>query len=130
MIALLFLPVGLLIAEDTVNVQGAGATSVGVTNSPEQGTHGSGNVGATVTRDQNSVTISGISSAVATVNTNKVSGDASGTLRISWGGNDRSRRGGAPVSPPGAPELPAPYLFGTGLMIFGFGLMVTRRRWW
>ena len=119
-----------LYADDgsTLNVDASRQTQTSVTNTSEQGAHGSGTVGATVTRDRNSITVSGIASAVGVVDNQRVTGDASGTLRISWGGNNRNRRA-SPVSPPGAPELPAPFLFGTGLGIFGFGLMITRRRW-
>lgn len=85
-----------------------------------------GSLGATVTRENNGITISGISSSVATVDTQKVTGSASGILRINWGDRNRER---SPVTPPGAPELPTPWMFGSGFFLLGFGLLWIRRIW-
>ncbi len=111
----------------TENVSGSGAAHFSTGNSPAT----SGNIlGATVTREPNALTISGIASAVGTVDTRRVSGDASGTLRISWGGNPDRRRGErSSMAPPGAPELGADLLNGTGLFVVGLGLLLTRKLW-
>lgn len=86
--------------------------------------------GATVEQTSSGVEIRGISSSVVNVDTRTVQGSAEGVLRINWGEQDRGRGSGTgtPVSPPGAPELPANWMFGTGFMIFGFGLLLYRRK--
>src|SRR3989338_5222035 len=39
------------------------------------------------------------------------------------------RQARVPMTPPGAPELSANFMFGAGLFIFGFGLILTRKLW-
>ena len=110
--------------------------------------------GAQVTREPNALTIVGVGSGAAGVDTNRVQGSTTGSglvmLRISWGGHgnssDRSGvssptasnngRGGASdrgrgvASPPGAPEMPGDVMFGSGFLVLGFGLLLYRRRIW
>ena len=114
----------------------------------------SGSAGAQVTRESNAVTIVGVGSGAAGVDTNRVQGSTTGSglvmLRISWGNgrgsSDRSGlgsstagrdsrgtssdRGRGVASPPGAPEMPADVLFGSGFLVLGFGLLLTRKRLW
>jgi len=98
-----------------------------VTASPQASSTGTG---ATVERTSSGMEIRGIASAVGHVDNRAVQGSAEGVLRINWGGQDRTRGSGSgsPVSPPGAPELPANWMFGTGFAIFGFGLLLYRRK--
>ena len=111
----------------------------------------SGSAGAQVTRESNAVTIVGVGSGAAGVDTNRVQGSTTGSglvmLRISWGSghgsSDRSGlgsstagrgtssdRGRGVASPPGAPEMPSDVLFGSGFLVLGFGLLLTRKRLW
>lgn len=81
--------------------------------------------GATVTRDAAGGTvISGISSSVEVVDNQRVQGSAEGTLRVNWSGTGRGQ-----TSVPGAPEIPANMMFGSGLFILGFGLILYRKIW-
>ncbi|OGQ15599.1 MAG: hypothetical protein A3B70_06495 [Deltaproteobacteria bacterium RIFCSPHIGHO2_02_FULL_40_11] len=149
----------------TVTAEGhaQGKATVQETQSKTNGVHANGTAGATVTKSPNEIRITGISSAVAVVDSKKVTGDASGTLVIRWGrsgssgsngsnggafGNGSSLNNGSasnnngrgsqqsifrqarvPMTPPGAPELSANFMFGAGLFIFGFGLILTRKLW-
>ncbi|MEK7790488.1 MAG: hypothetical protein AAB309_02555, partial [Deltaproteobacteria bacterium] len=81
-------------------------------------------------RSATGITIHGIASSVSHASNGHVQGSAEGTLRINWSGQDRTRGsgGGSPVTPPGAPELPANWMFGSGFMLFGFGLLLYRRK--
>jgi len=36
---------------------------------------------------------------------------------------------GGSIPPPGAAELPAPFLFGAGFIFFGFGILAYRKLW-
>lgn len=125
---LLFFPISAMSEDQQVQVgnEQRGATASGSVSGTASGT----GTGATVERSATGMTIRGISSSVANVNNRVVQGSAEGTLRINWGGEDRSRGSGSgsPVTPPGAPELPANWMFGTGFMVFGFGLLLYRRR--
>ncbi len=127
----LFFPVSQVLSEEQttqvqVGDQNRGATASGSVSSTASGT----GTGATVERSPTGMTIQGISSSIVNVNNRVVQGSAEGTLRINWAGQDRSRGSGSgsPVTPPGAPELPANWMFGTGFMVFGFGLLLYRRR--
>lgn len=128
---LLFFPVPQVLSDDqTATVQCEdGQRGVGASGSVSNTASGTA-TGATVERSATGMTISGISSAVSHVGNRSVQGSAEGTLRIQWGGQDRTRGsgGGSPATPPGAPELPANWMFGSGFMVFGFGLLLYRRR--
>src|SRR3989338_1925543 len=110
---------------------------------------GSAGAGAQVTREPNAVTIGGVGSGAGGVDTRNVQGSTTGSglvmLRISWGSgqgsSDRSgvgsstasresNRGRGVASPPGAPEMPGDVLFGSGFLVLGFGLLLTRKRLW
>ena len=101
----------------TPNVQASGTVSNTAT----------ATTGATVTREPGQVTISGIASAVGVVDTRTVQGSASGTLRIRWGRGTLERQ---PMLPPGAPEMNGLWMFGVGFVVFGFGLLRTRKYLW
>jgi hypothetical protein len=128
-IILFFFPASQALSDgETAAVQSEGV-GVSVSGSVSNTASGTG-TGATVERSATGMTIRGISSSVVNVNNRVVQGSAEGTLRINWSGQDRSRGSGtgSPVTPPGAPELPANWMFGTGFMVFGFGLLLYRRR--
>lgn len=112
---------------------------------------GSARAGAQVTREPNAITIVGVGSGAAGVDTNRVQGSTTGSgmvmLRISWGsGGSRdshpgtvanrdnrtgaSDRGRGVASPPGAPEMPGDVMFGSGFLVLGFGLLLYRKRLW
>lgn len=84
--------------------------------------------GATITRDADGATISGIATSVGVVDTQRVQGSVEGSLRINWNSRDRDRDRGN-ISPPGAPELPANTMFGSGLVFLGLGLLLYRKLW-
>lgn len=84
----------------------------------------SNNSGVTVTRDPAGMTLTGVSPSVSVDNRN-VQG-AEGTLRIRWNTSGRDR---GSIAPPGAPELPANVMFGSGLFFLGFGLLLYRKLW-
>ncbi|MBI3018733.1 MAG: hypothetical protein HYY61_02425 [Deltaproteobacteria bacterium] len=110
----------------------------------------SGSAGAQVTREPNALTIVGVGSGAAGVDTQRIQGSTTGSglvmLRISWGSGNRSgvssptasrdSRGVASdrsrgvASPPGAPEMPGDVMFGSGFLVLGFGLLLYRRRVW
>jgi len=68
----------------------------------------------------------------------ETSSDAAvGSVRIDWGaGNNAMSNPNSSTSSrvvrlpsPGAPELPANFMFGGGFLVLGFGLLLTRRLW-
>lgn len=84
----------------------------------------------TVTRNPDgSMQITGLPSPVESVETRNVIGEAPGTLRIQWAGNGSGSVEPSPVSPPGAPELPANVMFGSGFLFLGLGLLLYRKLW-
>lgn len=128
--------------DDDVNASGGGSAKATVTSQSDSSDHAAIGGGATVTKTDDSITIRGISSAVAVVDTQRVTGSASGTLRIQWGSGDRDNTRGSqnntssrsifsqlqsPRTPPGAPEPEGQALFGIGLLVFGFGLIRYRK---
>lgn len=124
-----FFPASQALSDDVTKQVQCEQPGVAVSGSVSNTASGTG-TGATVERSATGMTISGIASAVSHASNGHVQGSAEGTLRINWGGQDRTRGSGSgsPVTPPGAPELPANWMFGSGFMLFGFGLLLYRRR--
>jgi len=107
-----------------------GSQSQNAPGSQGQNAPGSQGQGITITKTPEILKIEGLPSNVEDIQTRNVSGSADGTLRINWGGGNLSGNvGGTPMTPPGAPELPANVLFGTGFLFLGFGLLLYRKLW-
>lgn len=126
---LLFFPIFEAASEGTEVQIGDDQKGVSASGSVSPQASGTG-TGVTIDRTSSGIEICGVSSSVVNVDNRAVQGSAEGVLRINWESQDRGRGSGSgtPVSPPGAPELPANWMFGTGFMIFGFGLLLYRRK--
>lgn len=106
---------------------GLAFSGIGAFAQAQGGTQGEG---VTVTETPETLTLEGVSSNVEDIQAGVVSGGVNETLRIDWGGGNLGGNvGGTPMTPPGAPELPANFLFGTGFLFVGFGLLLYRKLW-